>query len=66
MKPTTYITQAQLVELQPNKFLLCIEESNYNIERSIFKSEQAAYAFALTRYALPKSRITFFPLRDYE
>jgi hypothetical protein len=66
MKPTTYITQAQLVEINRNRFLLCVEESNLNIERNVFKSEQAAYSFALTRYALPKWRISFFPLEEYE
>jgi hypothetical protein len=66
MKPTTYIDNAELVEIEPNRFLLCVQESNLNVERNAFKSPNAAYAFALTRYALPKWKISYFPLVDYE
>lgn len=66
MKPTTFIKTAELIELKPQKYLLCVEESNAHIERNTFKSTEGAYAFALTRYSLPKHLINFYPLENYE
>lgn len=66
MKPTTFIKTAELIELKPEKYLLCVEESNAHIERNSFNSTSGAYAFALTRYSLPKHLIRFYPLEDHE